>query len=193
MPTLTHSCFYVLFFNADVELLMLRSAESPAPGDYNPRYPDGSQISQRFSTANPKSNLEQLIHEAKQLPGPGQYELKDPVRKGGVISKAVSKSETDWLIYRASSIPGPKYDLPPMRVQGLFGKISEGRPKSDLEWTIYRAKQLPAPDTYKLLGDFEKTAALNENNNVYGSRKKKKMESVEMQHSASAPALGSPA
>jgi hypothetical protein len=183
----------VLFFNADVELLMLRSAESPAPGDYNPRYPDGSQISQRFSTANPKSNLEQLIHEAKQLPGPGQYELKDPVRKGGVISKAVSKSETDWLIYRASSIPGPKYDLPPMRVQGLFGKISEGRPKSDLEWTIYRAKQLPAPDTYKLLGDFEKTAALNENNNVYGSRKKKRMESVEMQHSASAPALGSPA
>jgi hypothetical protein len=52
---------------------MLRSAESPAPGDYNPRYPDASKISQRFSTANPKSNLECLIHEAKGLPGPGQY------------------------------------------------------------------------------------------------------------------------
>jgi hypothetical protein len=43
-------------------------------------------------------------------------EIKDPIKKGGVISKAVSKTETDWLIYRASSIPGPKYDLPPMRV-----------------------------------------------------------------------------
>lgn len=140
---------------SDVDLLMLRSAESPAPGDYNPRYADASQISQRFSTANPKSNLENLIHESKKIPGPGQYDVYEPRLRGGVISKGKSKSDVDWAIYRASSIPGPKYDLPPMRTQGLFGKIGDGNPKSNLEWIIYRASQLPGPGAYKINGDFE--------------------------------------
>jgi len=150
---------------SDVDLLMLRSAESPAPGDYNPRYADASQISQRFSTANPKSGVELLIYEKKNLPGPGQYNVKDPMLRGGVISKGKMKSDVDWAIYRASSIPGPKYDLPPMRVNGLFGKIGDGNPKSNLEWTIYRAAQLPGPGAYKINGEFDKEAGRDKRKN----------------------------
>lgn len=84
--------------------------------------------------------------------------MKEPVLRGGVISKAKVKTDTDWLIYRASSIPGPKYDLPPMRVNGLFGKIGDGNPKSNLEWIIYQSSQLPGPFEYRLQGDFEEAA-----------------------------------
>ena len=33
--------------------------------------------------------------------------MKDPVLRGGIISKAIAKSDVDWKVYRASSIPGP--------------------------------------------------------------------------------------
>ena len=56
----------------------------------------------------------------------------------------------DEKIYIASSKPGPKYYLPPLRTEGLFGKISNANPKSDLEEQIFRAKALPGPGAHKV-------------------------------------------
>ena len=50
---------------SDVDVLIKRSSEVPAPGDYNPRPQVASGVSQRFSTANPKTDTEWRIYHGK--------------------------------------------------------------------------------------------------------------------------------
>ena len=59
-----------------VDLIMLRSAETPGPNQYKPDQDLGDRLKGgRFSTSNPKSDLEWTIHNAKESPGPNEYDI----------------------------------------------------------------------------------------------------------------------
>jgi len=61
----------------------------------------------RFSTANPKSQLDWVRYFAKQLPSPADYGApKLPKPGGGRFSEANPKSEIEWLQYFAKQVRG---------------------------------------------------------------------------------------
>ena len=47
----------------------------PCPGDYNLKGVAESKVGARIGNSNPKSDLEWKIYRAKQVPGPGEYEV----------------------------------------------------------------------------------------------------------------------
>ena len=59
-----------------------------------------------------KSDVDWLILEAKQRPGPGYYEFNSPLRSGGRFSTAKLKSDLDVRLETKKDIPGPgAYEL----------------------------------------------------------------------------------
>ena len=103
-----------------------------------------------FSTANPPSQLEQIITNSKKLPAPNAYNPKQ-VRseRAVIISEADPKGEFDWIIHRAKQTPAP-HDYKLGSTMNLNGgvKFSDANPKSETEWIMHRSASLPAPDFY---------------------------------------------
>ena len=108
----------------------------------------------KFSTANPLSEVDRLIMEARHKPGPGQYGPLLVDFKGrsvlanttGGFSTAQPLGELDWLAKRARDVPGPgQYHLPGTGDGFNGGKFSTPSPKSDVDWLIHEAKSKPGP------------------------------------------------
>ena len=123
----------------------------PGPGEYNvPSTMDGSN-GFRMSKFTPKSDLDWVIHRAKQMPGPGQYQdieykVKAPAASFG---KGVVPSDLEWKMIRASEMPGPSaYGSAQFKPETPSFSMGNFKPKSDLELKILRAAELPGPGAY---------------------------------------------
>ena len=112
---------------SDVEWKMYTAAKLPGPGQYEVatgiqgmkggkfRYVSSAitsravpvLLTQRCSSAKPKSDVEWMIYRASQTPGPGQYDPVDKKNATGKFSTSKPKSDVEWKIYNASKIPGP--------------------------------------------------------------------------------------
>ena len=55
----------------------------PGPSHYRPKLVEPKK-GIKFSDANPKGDVDWIIHRSKQTPGPGQYRLKSTLAGGGV-------------------------------------------------------------------------------------------------------------
>lgn len=63
---------------SEIEWIMYRSKQLPAPGDYTPYDPKSAVVGGTWGKYTPKSDVEWKIIRAKQLPGPGQYNADEP-------------------------------------------------------------------------------------------------------------------
>ena len=92
---------------SDIEIKMLRAAETPGPNEYVlPSFGSGNR-GVKISDANPKSEVDLIMLRSKETPGPSEYQPKAIGRKKGLkISDAKPKSELDWIIHRSISTPG---------------------------------------------------------------------------------------
>lgn len=140
-----------------LDTVTAHQGEYPGPGQY---YLDdmASRLSGgKFSTANPKSEVDEKIYKAEREPGPGSYEtvLTNrglPMRSGGESGKmSTSKRETelDVLQARARKTPGP----------GANGAVDGPRPHlgvkfqlanvpSELDMIMKSSGKSPAPHDY---------------------------------------------
>ena len=50
--------------------MIYRASQTPGPGQYNPE--DKKNVTGKFSTSKPKSDVEWKIYNASKIPGPGQ-------------------------------------------------------------------------------------------------------------------------
>lgn len=123
---------------------------------------------------NPKSDLDWVVYNAKQLPGPGEYASEDGHRPTGVAwGKEKPKSDLDWIIYHAKQMPGPASYCPPRDTTPYFrppnerpgpkpgGCVPKGRPvaaifgtesrDSTMDRMIQQSQQLPVRDPPPLL------------------------------------------
>merc|ERR1719271_115981 len=131
----------------------LERAMTPGPGAYN--LPDSLDLitGGAFNKSNPKTDIEWIMHRAKQTPGPGRYLSKDQMtsltNSGGAWSKYKPKSDVEWAMDRASKMPGPgQYTI---KSQGPSFNTTFGNfePKSDLDFVILHANDSPAPGSHQ--------------------------------------------
>merc|ERR1711939_1146112 len=93
-------------------------AMTPGPGAYN--LPDSLDLitGGAFNKSNPKTDIEWIMHRAKQTPGPGRYLNKEQMsgltKSGGAWSKYKPKSHLDFVILHANDSPAPGHPQPPM-------------------------------------------------------------------------------
>mmetsp|Transcript_22836 Transcript_22836/g.52982 ORF Transcript_22836/g.52982 Transcript_22836/m.52982 type:complete len:100 (+) Transcript_22836:1-300(+) len=68
----------------------------------------------KFSTANPKSDIDWQIYEAARSPGPGSYNIgKRPKDSSMKFNTSKPKTDIEWKIYEAAEKPGPgQYKVP---------------------------------------------------------------------------------
>jgi hypothetical protein len=155
---------------SSIEWVQYYAQQIPAPGQYYPVDPNldpNCQPCVRIPAFVGKTYLERIILNAKTTPGPGAYSIKSPIKKGGVISKAKSKSDVDWAVYRASTIPGPQdYPAPPLPKQG-GGRFSNAVVPTEVEVLMRRTEQLPGPSDYSVnkMDSLPKGGKLNQNQN----------------------------
>ena len=99
-----------------------------------------------------KSELELLLLEKAQVPGPDAYDLPDGIAAmpGGKFSLANAKTDLDWAVLRAGQQPGPgAHDLPPERIGGAVN-LGCARSKSALELMLLEAEKVPGPGAHSL-------------------------------------------
>jgi hypothetical protein len=100
---------------SDIEIKMLRAAETPGPNEYVlPSFGSGNR-GVKISDANPKSAVDLIMLRSAETPGPNQYkpdqDLGDRL-KGGRFSTSNPKSDLEWTIHNAKESPGPnEYDI----------------------------------------------------------------------------------
>ena len=73
----------------------------PGPGEYKliDTWQQPGRGATKISDANPKSDVDWAIHRAKNLPGPGAYEVKArPATSGVNFTGKKPKSDVDWMI-----------------------------------------------------------------------------------------------
>ena len=70
----------------------------------------GAQPRGKIGNEKPKSQVDWIIYQAKQTPGPGQYGYpslgKFDEKPGGKMSSFKPKSQIEWLQYEAEKTPG---------------------------------------------------------------------------------------
>jgi len=127
----------------------LERAMTPGPGAYN--LPDSLDLitGGAFNKSNPKTDIEWIMHRAKQTPGPGRYLSKDQMtsltNSGGAWSKYKPKSDVEWAMDRASKMPGPGQYQPKAQGPSFNTTFGNFEPKSHLDFVILHANDSPAP------------------------------------------------
>lgn len=127
----------------------------PGPGQYDVKNKTvaGGCPGGRFGQGKPKSGLEMLIYEKKDIPGPSAYgnpHASLSMTTGGRFSTALVPTYIDAEQRRAAKLPGPgQYHSEPKAPGGQsWGKSSA---PSAMELLISRANNSPAPwDTSRL-------------------------------------------
>ena len=122
-----------------LDLIAMRASETPGPSDNKPlrlSLPGGG----RFSTAKPKDDVEMLIYNKRDIPGPGMYGNADiaPREAPGLrFNESRPLSEVDVLMKRSAETPAPG-DYNPRRVAAseVSQRFSTANPKTDTEWRI---------------------------------------------------------
>jgi len=131
----------------------LERAMTPGPGAYD--LPDALDLISggAFNKSKPKSDIEWVMHRAKQTPGPGRYlnesQMTSLTNNGGGWSKYKPKSDVEWAMDRASKMPGPgQYQV---KSQGPSFNTTFGNfePKSELDFVILHANDSPAPGSHQ--------------------------------------------
>jgi hypothetical protein len=95
---------------------------NPGPGDYD--VPggtgSGSQRGGGFSTANPKTYIEQELYRARDIPGPGTYRTPTKAVSGGKFRVANPPSVVQQAILRGKATPGPGEYMNPDRPEDVM-------------------------------------------------------------------------
>ncbi len=122
----------------------------PSPIDYKPSHrvtPTGRRSTgnvAKFSNCYPKSDVDWLVYHARQIPGPGAYD----VNKGNGIGKSGGgqkfstsyniKSFAEEAICKTMDVPGPKYDPGGLGVnkEGLLWDVG-GLTKYSHNFTVF--------------------------------------------------------
>ena len=108
------------------------------------------KVGKKLEAEGPQTTLDWVIHNAKQLPGPGQYNPKTDPRQRyfGSFNQSKAKTMVEWEIYRAKQLPGPgRYTLgAEYKIPG--GKFNDSKGKNCIEWVQYYAKSIPGPADY---------------------------------------------
>jgi hypothetical protein len=93
---------------SEIEWIMYRSKQLPAPGDYTPYDPNSAVVGGTWGKYTPKSDVEWSMLRAKELPGPGQYH-PDEITSANMqaFGNFDPPSEIEKVIRRASMLPGP--------------------------------------------------------------------------------------
>lgn len=112
---------------------------TPGPGAYEPDGSTASMISMKRNTGTlpfrgrGKSDVDWLVLEAKQRPGPGYYNLSAPKKSGGKFGSASLKSDLDARIAYKRDIPGPgAYEIDPgLKKQITLNTIAKKNAVSD--------------------------------------------------------------
>ncbi len=103
----------------------------------------------KWGTTNPKSDVEWAIYYAKDLPGPGQYDVKEPSSAPCArFSQFTPKSDVDWMIYRARSIPGPGQYEPAQVKTRASVTFSKFTPKGEIDKIVEKSREQPGPGDY---------------------------------------------
>eukprot|EP00753_Platysulcus_tardus_P011502 PLAT3294.10.p1 GENE.PLAT3294.10~~PLAT3294.10.p1 ORF type:complete len:795 (+),score=388.83 PLAT3294.10:104-2488(+) len=123
----------------------------PGPGEYRVPSTVGNSAGGTWGRYNPKSDIDWLIMEAKDLPGPGQYDAVLPSTAGHTFSRYTPKSDLDWVLLRAAQIPGPGAYKPRELSRGGAVTIGEFSPPSELEMRMKRAAETPGPADYAVV------------------------------------------
>ena len=88
---------------SDLERLMKRAAETPAPSDYSTG--ETSLLTTgmgRISTAKVKSEIDWIVYHSKDIPGPSQYDVSGITRdRGGRASSSATPSRCQTSISRS--------------------------------------------------------------------------------------------
>merc|ERR1719198_2808098 len=131
----------------------LERAMTPGPGAYN--LPDSLDLitGGAFNKSNPKTDIEWVMHRAKQTPGPGRYlddsQMTSLTKSGGAWSKYKPKSDVEWAMDRASKMPGPGQYQPKAQGPTFNTTFGNFEPKSELDFVILHANDSPAPGAHQ--------------------------------------------
>ena len=136
-----------------LELVELRSAETPAPHDYQDHQHSTIVIpGGRISPSKNTRYTAKIMKLAKESPGPSKYadylmrDMSEDIQ-GGRFSNAHPKTEIEWVQLRSQETPGPNhYKLEYKLPEG--GSFSTAKPLSSLDQIINAKKDLPAPNSY---------------------------------------------
>mmetsp|Transcript_54527 Transcript_54527/g.109654 ORF Transcript_54527/g.109654 Transcript_54527/m.109654 type:complete len:474 (+) Transcript_54527:174-1595(+) len=143
---------------------IVRSAlDKPGTGEYDTAQSSfDSRAGSRFSTANPKSDVDwQILRASENLMS--YVKLPSTLETwGGAFNKSAKPlTERDWQVKRSKEVPGPgKYDTRPLGDKlshDQRGKFSVAKPKTDVEWMVHRGLENPGshimlPSTLKTSG-----------------------------------------
>ena len=138
-----------------IELVQLRSAETPAPHDYAVKSPAEMIGGGRFSTARPLTQLEIVQLRSAETPAPHDYVLKSSVETvgGGTFSSARPMTHLQLIQLRSSETPAPHdYVLKASTESISGGRFSTAKPPSELEIIQMRSSETPAPHDYQSMG-----------------------------------------
>ena len=137
----------------EIDWAIYRGGMVPAAGHCQP---DGGfslvrpDRGSKFSLANPKSDVELLEYEARQMPGPGAYEVVpfagDAV--GGKIGTGDPKGEVDWAMYRGAQLPAPGHSQTLQNTSTLVqvgGGFSLAEPPNDVQVLMDYHRKTPGP------------------------------------------------
>ena len=161
--------FSTTFALSELDLVMLRSSETPGPGLYyggtggvpkNPNVQDGGRAP-KFSSGNYPSDLDIIIARSSSMPGASAYKPKFQVQSkyhsnpSQMLMRLPFNSETmaESELRRLSKLPGPpRYSDAYMtaaseRLNG--GKFSTAYPPSALDTCILNASRNPGPVDYQ--------------------------------------------
>lgn len=139
---------------ASIEDQVRLAYHSPEPGRYDPVQPRNVSHG-GFSHANPPSMLDAVQHMARQLPGPGQYDTRNPdgldLPEGGRLNRNIPKES---VLPKDYGTPSPcHYDqtADPTRPRQVFGSFGlDPRYSKYIRDEELRAREIPAPGSYDL-------------------------------------------
>ena len=111
---------------SEAELLIKSKAFIPAPGQYDvgPQQPPKGG---KFNIGNSKSEIEWMMHRARNGPQSLCDPPKLPAPSGGRFNLSKPKNEFEWVEYWSKQVPGPAdYDtrLPLMTSGGKFSEVT---------------------------------------------------------------------
>ena len=116
---------------SDIDIKMLRAAETPGPNEYKLIGFGGAKKGVKISSANPKTDVDWAILRARETPGPNQYKPDTDLTqrlRGGKFSTAAPKTELDWVIHNSPQSPGPNaYDISLCPAQKIIRPLAAAR------------------------------------------------------------------
>jgi len=101
---------------------------------------------QAFTDLQVPGFIDKVLQRAKDIPGPGTYNLKDPNQRAGLFNKSKKPmTDIDWAVFHSKQIPSAQdYVLPSMPLPG-GGKISNTKRSTYLTEAVRKGEKEPGP------------------------------------------------